>query len=102
MIEQHWTNSEGRPAGGITQDTGFTISWQNGPLGRGKDRVEPTGAFVENVIQAAIGRLEFYQQSEFASDYNEAAIDHLQQAVAVLNLRTQDREIRKVEGMHEL
>ena len=99
--QEHWTDDQGRPAGGVTEGTGFTISWQNGPLGRGAERREPNGAFVEHVIEAAIGRIMFYQGSEFASDYNAEALHYLLKALAALNLRTQNREIRKVEGTHE-
>ena len=51
-MNEHWVDENGNPAGGITQGVGFTISWQNGPLGTGEERKEPNGAFVENVILA--------------------------------------------------
>lgn len=96
----HATDDEGNPAGGTTYGAGFTISWQNGPLGRGEDRKEPNGAFVESVIAAAIDRLEFYQRSKFACDYNAQALFHLRSALALMNARTRDREKRGVEGTH--
>ncbi len=77
------------------------ISWQNGPLGRGDDRREPNGAFVEDVIQAVIGRIEFYQQSEFACIENSVALTHLRKSLQALDERTKDRETRDVEGTHE-
>ena len=58
-LEEHWTDSDGNPTGGVSSGRGFTISWQNGPLGRGEDRVEPNGAFVEDVIAAVIGRRRY-------------------------------------------
>ena len=94
------SDDHGRPAGGCTHGRGFTIAWQDGPLGTGPDRIEPNGAFVEDVITAAIGRIEFYQASEFASDYNARALDHLYEARAALRERTRDREARGVEGTH--
>ena len=97
---EHWT-SGGAPAGGCTYGTGFAISWQNGPLGRGLDRKQPNGAFVEDIVKAAIDRLEYYQASPFKSEYNEQALVHLREAVARLNARTADRENRKVEGILE-
>ena len=119
MIDEHWTDTMGRPAGGITQARGFTISWQNGPLGRHKPgcesegckgpdgpsppgctRVPANGAFVEDVIVAAIVRLEFYQQSEFECAANADALMHLGEALAALSARTADREARCVEGTH--
>lgn len=102
MISEHWNDSEGNPAGGTTYGCGFAIGWQNGPLGRDDDRKDPNGAFVEDVIEAAIDRLEYYQRSRFACDYNAQAITRLTEALQVLNSRTADREARKVEGMNEV
>ena len=64
-FEEHWNDVDRNPAGGVSSGRGFAISWQNGPLGRGNDRREPNGAFVEDVIQAVIGRISFYQKSKF-------------------------------------
>ena|SRR5690606_24437348 len=102
FISQHWNDTNGNPAGGSTHGTGFAISWQNGPLGRVEDgtRRPPNGAFVEDVIKAAKDRLDYYQQSKFASDYNARAITHLEEALRILDSRTKDRETRKVEGTH--
>ena len=98
MITRNYIDSRGNPEGGEVIGTGITIVWQKGPLGRGTDRKEPNGAFVEDVIKAAISRLEFYQESKFACQHNEAALEHLKLALAVLNTRTQEREARGVEG----
>lgn len=97
---ENWTDEQGRPAGGVATGRGFTVSWQNGPLGRGNDRREPNGAFVEDVIQAVVGRIEFYQSTEFACESNAEALRHLQLAAEALASRTRDREARKVEGTH--
>lgn len=91
----------GRPAGGTSHGRGFTIAWQDGPLGTGEDRIEPNGAFVEDVITAAIGRLEFYQETEFACMANAQALERLRSALLALRKRTADREARGVEGTHE-
>ena len=96
----HFADSEGNPSGGTTFGQGFAIGWQNGPLGRGADRKEPNGAFVEDIIAAARDRLEFYQSSKFACEANETAIEHLAAALGVLNARTAERERRAVEGTH--
>lgn len=98
---EHWRDEDGHPTGGCTWGTGFTISWQNGPLGRGEHRLEPNGAFTEDIIYAAIDRLEFYQASDFACEYNDQAIDHLNAALNALNERTKERVKRKVEGLHK-
>lgn len=91
---------DGAPAGGFYKSTGIDIVWQNGPLGRGADRVVPNGAFVENVIDAAIKRIKFYQDSRFACRENAIALTHLETAALWLNKRTEDRESRGVEGTH--
>ena len=98
--EDHWNDTNGNPAGGVSTGKGFTISWQNGPLGRGNDRREPNGAFVEDVIQAVIGRIQFYQASKFHSPDNAEALGYLRQAAEALDRRTQKREARGVEGTH--
>ena len=96
----HWTDSQGNPAGGVSSGTGFTISWQNGPLGRGPDRKEPNGAFVEDVLAAVKERIEFYENSRFACEENEIALKAIILAQKWLDQRTQDREVRQVEGTH--
>lgn len=96
----HFTDDNGNPAGGVTQGTGILISWQNGPLGTGPDRVPPNGAFVEGVLVAALDRLEHYQESAFACDENAEAIRHIKDALAACNKRTQRRVSRGVEGTH--
>jgi len=97
----HFNDANGNPAGGLTEGTGFKIVWQNGPLGRGEDRIEPNGAFVEDIIAAAIDRIEYYQKSRFACRPNSDALESLKEALAYLEARTADREERKVEGTHE-
>lgn len=93
-------DSEGKPAGGYVEGVGLRIDWQNGPLGRGEERLEPNGAFVETVIAAAIQRIEFYQSGEFKCRENAIAITKLEEALLWLNYRTQKREQRGVEGTH--
>ena len=46
VTSNHFSDGNGNPAGGTTYGNGFAIGWQNGPLGRGPDRIEPNGAFV--------------------------------------------------------
>ena len=102
--EEHWEDADGNPAGGVSSGRGFAISWQNGPLGRGKDRKEPNGAFVEDVIQAVIGRMKFYQTAsdgKFKCAENALALEGLEQAADALDFRTREREGRGVEGTHQ-
>ena len=96
----HQTDEYGNPAGGTTVSVGIQIQWQNGPLGRGSDRKEPNGAFVEGVINASLNRLYFYQDSKFKCRENALAITKLEEALHWLNHRTAERENRQVEGTH--
>lgn len=97
---EHWNDADGNPAGGATFGTGFAISWQNGPLGRGDDRKAPNGAFVEDIIAAARDRILYYENSRFACPENRQAVGFLSAALDALNARTQAREARAVEGTH--
>ena len=98
---EHWKDEQGRPAGGVSSGHGFTISWQNGPLGRGSERREPNGAFVEDVILACQERLRFYQESGFECEENDIAIQHLHEALETLDARTKRREQAGVEGTYQ-
>lgn len=94
----------GNPTGGYVKGTGLSIDWQNGSLGRGEDRIEPNGAFVETVIEAARQRIEFYQTApngRFACRENAVALTKLDEALMWLNKRTADRESRAVEGTYQ-
>ncbi len=101
LIEKHESDDNGNPVGGSTRSTGIEIHWQDGPLGRGPERKDPNGAFVEGVVQAAIGRLQFYQASKFSCRENAIALTHLETGLLWLQKRTADREERAVEGTHE-
>lgn len=93
-------DENGNPTGGVTTGTGISISWQDGPLGNGKNRKEPNGAFIEGVIQSAIDRLKFFQGSKFSCRENEVSLTHLETALLWLQKRTLEREARGVEGTH--
>ena len=102
LVQDHWRDTDGNPAGGRTSGTGIEIHWQDGSLGCGADVRGPNGAFVEGVISAALGRLEHYQESKFWCRENALAITKLQEALHWLQHRTADREFRAVEGTHEV
>lgn len=91
---------DGNPAGGNTTAVGLSIRWQNGQLNVDGVRKEPNGAFVEDVIEAAIQRIEFYQRTKFHCLHNAVALGHLYAAREALEERTRDREDRGVEGTH--
>ena len=101
FVSNHFVDNDGNDAGGTTFGRGFAIGWQHGPLGRGEDRKEPNGAFVDDVIMSAADRIRFYQESRFACEDNQEALDHLQAALSCLQRRTADREARGVEGVNE-
>lgn len=90
------------PTGGSVKGVGIDIQWQNGPLGHGENRQEPNGAFVEGVIEAAIQRLGFFQNSKFKCLENAVAIEKLQEALKCLESRTAARVLRNVEGTHQV
>jgi hypothetical protein len=97
IVQQHDLDENGNPAGGGTRGNGILIEWQNGPL----TTTSPTGAFVEGVILAAIGRLQFYQTASnkrFACRENAIAITKLEEALMWCEERTRGREERGVEG----
>jgi hypothetical protein len=96
-----FSDKDANPEGGQTFGNGFAIAWQRGPLGRGADRENPNGAFVEDIIAAAQDRLEFYQRSRFNCEENATAIRHLQAALEVLDGRTKRRESQGTEGTHQ-
>ena len=85
FYSEHWNDENGNPAGGVSTGTGFTISWQNGPLGRSENRREPNGAFVEDIIDAVRDRIAYYQESQFDCRENEKAILCLEKALIWLN-----------------
>lgn len=101
IISRHCVDGDGLPAGGTTtcREKGMLISWQDGPMLWSKTKDEPVvavpnGAFVEDVIDACIDRLRFYQRvcnGKFACDENAAAIVSLGDAVGYLDDRTERR-----------
>ena len=91
------------PTGGLVTGIGLDIAWQTGPLGR-EPVSEPNGAFVDDVIEAARQRLEFYQKAaggKFACRENALAITKLEEALHWLYARRVEREKRGVQGTHQ-
>lgn len=100
-------DDNGNPAGGrvyVYSEDGATLlefGWQNGPLGRGPDRVSSNGLFVETLLAAVADRIKHYQSTKFACRENAVALTHIETALLWLDKRTRDREVRGVEGTHE-
>lgn len=102
FIAENDSDENGNPAGGFVRSVGLKIDWQDGPLGRGLDRLDPNGAFVETVIAAAKQRIEYYNETQFRCRENSMAATKLDEALLWLNKRTTDREERDVEGTHSV
>jgi hypothetical protein len=102
IIEAMKLDLSGNPAGGRSSGKGIEIDWQDGPLAADGERHEPNGAFVEGVLEAAAGRLRFYQQSKFSCRENALALTKIEEALHWLDHRTAAREARGVEGTHEV
>lgn len=102
FFENHAKDADGNPDGGETIGYGLSIKWQKGPLGPRHDRRNPNGAFVEAVLLAALGRLQFYQTTKFKCRQNAVAITKIEEAIHWLLNRTAERESRGVEGTHEV
>ena len=103
MVIQNELDKNGNPAGGEVRSVGLSIRWQSAPLGR--PAVAPNGTFVDDVIESARQRLEFYQKSsdgKFACRENAIAITKLEEALHWLYARRIDREKRGVQGLHKV
>ena len=79
------------------------IQWQNGPRGQEDGSLaEPNGAFIEDVLWAALQRLEFFQKGQYRDRANAIAITKIEEALQALHDRTLERSYRGVEGKHEV
>ena len=79
------------------------IKWQDGPRKREDGTLkEPNGAFVEDVIWAALQRLEFFNEGKYRDRANSIAITHLENALQALKDRQLERSFRGVEGEHKV
>lgn len=102
-VENH-TDVDGNPSGGSVRSQGVIIDWQDGPRGQGEGKplADPNGAFVEDIIEAAKQRLEFFQFSKFKHDANADAIEHLQAALDALESRSTERKDSGKLGTHKV
>lgn len=82
VVPNFIVGSGGKNKGGWTDGPGFTIQW-DAALGRGPR----DGAYIEDVILAAIQRLEHYESGPGKCAENKDAIDYLRQAVQCLAQR---------------
>lgn len=71
-----------------------TVNFQNGPIKENGIN----GCHNEDLIAIVIDRLECFQSGEYACIENERAITYLKETLSQLDLRTQGRIARGVEG----
>ena len=84
-------------------DVLLRVKWQDKPRKKADGTLEePNGAFVEDVIWAALQRLEFFQEGKYRDRANALAITHLEQALQALKDRQLERSFRGVEGEHKV
>jgi hypothetical protein len=98
--EKHELDADGNPAGGITKRYGLTVYWQDGPV---DPEAGPNGAQVDDVLAAALGRLQFLNSASdgrFACRENALAITKVQEAIFWQQERTRSRIARGVEATH--
>lgn len=100
FVGENFLDDDGNPAGGFARGTGIDINFQDGPLGRGAERKEPNGAFIEDLLRIVRYRLQFYQGSRFSCRENALALTKVEEAIHWLESRTMERESRNVEGTH--
>lgn len=114
LTQRHFVDGDGNPAGGHICALGMEISFQDGPVKKLEADQAKTaseiikaqndgrnGAFVEDVIEAAIGRLTFFQGTKFACVENRSALVFLKKAKSALTNRTARRVKQGVEGKYE-
>jgi len=111
---ENLTDDDNNPSGGnvmlhVTKngDTEFPaliVNWQDGPRGTAEDGTltDPNGAFVEDVLWAALQRLEFFNESKYRDRANSMAITKIEEALQALKNRQLERTYRNVEGKHEV
>lgn len=120
LVAENELDDYGNPTGGtvfLSKDNNnnvqLAIHWQDGPrdtvsedstLESGPIHVlmEPNGAFVEDVIWAALQRLEFFNESKYRCRENSLAITKLEEALFILKDRQLSRSERGVEGKNEV
>lgn len=81
----------------VATGVGLDITWQQGPIATVNGRQRANGSTVEQVIYAAIFRLE-YLDLQVPDMHNREALTSLYAAIGHLEARTRDRARRGVMG----
>ncbi len=99
------TDSNGNPTGGYTYldiegqgADALVVHWQDGIVGGDGQ----TGAFVEDVLEAARQRILFFNSTKFRCRENSIAITKIEEALQWLDWRTRQRLIQDVENTYEV
>ena len=108
IVESEFTvDRGGNPTGGRTRmvianaqggEVPLEIFWQDGII---PPDGEQNGAFIEDVLEAARQRLQFFQGSKFRCRENAIALTHIETALAWLDFRTRGRLAQGVENTYE-
>ncbi|MHC5779690.1 hypothetical protein [Nostoc sp.] len=96
-INQNWTNDDGTHGGGVSTGTGFTISWQRGPI----NVAGRNGAFLIEVLESCFSQLEYFQNSAYKSQENIDALNYLDKCIERLKSRRGRRETEGTLGTHQ-
>jgi len=88
FMSEHYITEDKEPVGGYADGIGFTINWQRGLLKFDENKQPlPNGAFVFEIVAAAMDRLQFFQQTKHKSEDNKKAIKYLANALTHLSTR---------------
>lgn len=88
ITAQNFEPVDGNPQGGTVEGIGLTVQWNAGrPFNDAGHPVPRNGAYIEDVIEAAKQRLEWYQDNTEPCDENATAIEALDAALAALTER---------------
>ncbi|WP_346888333.1 ABC transporter ATPase [Clostridium sp. UBA1056] len=90
--ETSWCN--GNNSEGVYED----IQFQCGPR---KEENSKHGLIDSDLLEIVRDRLKAFQAGPFASEYNEHALKHIEEALYCMNARVEDRIKRNVLGRNE-
>lgn len=100
---RNYRDDKGNPASGYVHGPGLCVVFQDGPRGKLDDGVTlapANGAFVEDLLVAALQRLSHFQGTQYKCDENERAIEKIAEAIAILHDRAKGRAARGVLGQN--
>ncbi|MEA2001443.1 MAG: hypothetical protein U9N84_06100 [Actinomycetota bacterium] len=111
MVEASFqSDADGNPSGGISSiydredalSTGGSqpplveIPWQNGIMSEGRN-----GVVLEDMVEACIQRLRFFQDSKFRCRENALALTKLEEAAQWMRQRQRNRHLQNVQSSYE-